>query len=234
MNSTDNDKDLEFEDILRESEEDSVRAMKEGESEWDRVFESVAYKIPKHKNKHIGVGEYKVSLTQPKHKDKQMLSRIGFFGRTLVDRYACEYQTALKVFMHKGDKPKWAVSGCVMLRDQGVCVVCGEKLSKTEIKQILPQELGGRWEEKNCVCVCKACAECWYPHRLFDRGLGRQDMLQALSVAIMERRAREYRGCKGLTERARQRLKDMAKELERRNRKVTNKAIELQLLSTRA
>lgn len=211
-----------FEDILRESETDS----KDNMDMWENRQARKQYMNAKENTK--------VELSVQRRKDKKTLSRFGFFGRTLVDRYACEYQTALRVFMHKGDKPKWAVSGCVMLRDQGVCVVCGEKLAKTEIKQILPQELGGKWEEKNCVCVCKACADCWYPHRLFDRGLGRQDMLQALSVAIMERRTREYRGCKGLTERARQRLKDMAKELEHRNRKITNKAIELQLLNARA
>lgn len=214
--------DSEFDKILQESEQDMVRQLDLWAQQTQQTNEA-------DRCREQAVTEHK--LQESRKKDQRMLDRLGFFGRTLVDKYACEFTTAQEVFFKKGHKPRWAVTACVVLRDNGKCVVCNEKIGdRWKVKRILPKELGGKWDELNCVCVCQACAECWYPHRLFDRGLGRQDMLQALCVAVLERRAREYKGCKPLTEHARARLKEMCKVVEYRNAQVTKQALEMQLV----
>jgi len=178
-----------------------------------------------------GDKRYQRMVRRSRREDKRHAKRLGFFGRTVLDKHACEFQAAQRAFEHLGAKPRWAVDGCVVLRDQGMCVVCGEKLSTGyEVKMVVPSKLGGQYEEGNCVCVCKECAKCWFPQRLWDRGLGKQDMLQALSVAVMNRRAKEYKGCKWLTEKARVRLKELEKEVGYREAQVHETALKHQLI----
>jgi 5-methylcytosine-specific restriction endonuclease McrA len=260
----DEEVDVDFDQILAESERDSVESMGlvdvSGEDEVVRFVQGLTKaehdELRSRCNVPLGqltkamlddlvsgceievydrstdVG-YQKAIRKGRRKDKVSKARLGFFGRTALDRYACEFEAVRHTFEYQGPKPRWAVDGCVILREQGKCLVCQERLSDGYVvKMVVPRQLGGRYEEQNCVCVCAECAKCWFPQRLWDRGLGKQDMLQALSVAVMERRAREYKGCKWLTEPARQRLKALAKEVEYREKKVCEKAIEEQLVKS--
>ena len=153
-------------------------------------------------------------------------------GISFIQRPACESQVAIDMFTRVYDKPRWAVDGCVTLRARGVCEVCGETVrAQGRVMQVDPSCRGGKYAENNCLYVCKHCAECWYPNKTFNHFMGPGATVHTLSVAVMERRKREFRKCKYLSPEACLRFKEMYEVERKRTIELHKKADESRIRS---
>jgi hypothetical protein len=133
--------------------------------------------------------------------DKRADKALGVGGKSsLTTRpFAHQRRAARQVFESTTNKARWAVEACALLRDQGQCQVCGESVrGKWFIRQVEPRARGGRFEEPNVIVVCRHCDECWFPYRSFNAGLGLDDTLRQLQLAILERRRRGFHDVKDL------------------------------------
>lgn len=147
--------------------------------------------------------------------DVRDLKGRAYFGRSFIQRPVCQSQLALEMLKREGEKPRWAVEGCVTLRGGGVCEVCGETVrAQGSVMQVEPTCRGGLYEEKNCLYVCRHCAVCWFPAKSFNHFMGIAATVHTLSVAVMRRRKQEYKRSKFLSPEACVRFKEMY-EVER-------------------
>lgn len=161
-------------------------------------------------------------------KTKDVMSLVG------VDwtmRFAHELHASRQMFDSRSlAKPRWCVVGCVLIRDQGKCKVCGSKLNnKWEVVQLIPAHAGGTFNELNCVTICSECGICWNKNKNFYTGLGEKVSWRRQRLYVMRRRNTNYHDCcplgvEGLEiqrklvveeERYRLMVKDEGKELER-------------------
>ena len=90
------------------------------------------------------------------------------FGDRLQD-YACDREVSRKVFEAKTPKkPRWAVRALVLLRDQGVCKVCGEEYGgRGIVVKMKPSISGGAYVEGNCMSICTHCEKVWSRNKNF-------------------------------------------------------------------
>ena len=213
--------DKEFDKVLQESAQDSQDVVAQTKGALEQMLEE-GWKVEDTTNRESTSTQRNrrsSKLSRLRKKDTRDERGRWFFGGCRLSTRAIDMKSARRVFETRGTKPRWGVVACVILRDQGVCVVCGERLRQsTEVRMVEPKCRGGEFEESNCITVCKHCAECWFPHRTFNAGLGIASTLQTLSVAIMQRRQAEFRGCKRLDAGVKERHKAMVEdELKRVN-----------------
>jgi len=152
-------------------------------------------------------------LSHLRQRDAQDARRRELFGGCVLSSKVRDSRLVQALVSGTVSRPRWALVGLVMLKSGGVCGVCGEQVKMDmQVRLVDPVCRGGEWVEENLIGVCKYCAECWYPHKTFNRGLGLKATLQTLSVAVMRRRQGEFRGVKRLDKDANERYKVMLKD----------------------
>jgi hypothetical protein len=237
----------EFDAILEESEQESVRGMSlleelsrenalvGGASSADSVesVESAACPGPRGRwvdsegvewediTQSYGTGVLKQRvgsrLAKVRKRDNREVRGKWLGQKSQLDMKACDMESVRLLMGYVEYKPHWAVDACVVMREQGVCAVCKEPVGRGYVvRMVVPRARGGEYVEDNCVCVCKHCGECWFMHKDFNVGWGRQDMLDRLCVAVMERRRRRFHGVKDLNDMGVERLKELSRVTEDR------------------
>jgi len=185
--------DSQFDDILAESEQEAKETM--------ALVEGMEFGLDDKPSSSRGVGgtvggtvgRTDTPANRPRLKGNATEWAIG------GSQWAHQHQAARKVFESKALKPMWAIEGCVLLRDQGKCRVCREGVGKQwKVVRFVAKSYGGRWTEDNCVTICKHCETCWNPRKHFVSGTGLDGDFRRLRIYVMQRRLRQYRGCKDL------------------------------------
>ena len=237
-----------FDQILAESEQESVQHMalvdelsRQNELSDMRdsgLKESGLREVPGSTNKidkdgvllvditdQTGSGRYGKSrvsahVQRKRNRDKRELSGKWMGQKSALDLKACDMESVRLLMGYVEHKPHWAVDACVVLRDQGSCVVCKEPVGKGYVvRMVVPKARDGEYTEDNCVCVCKHCGECWFMHKDFNVGFGRVDTLDRLSVAVMERRRKRFHGVKDLNDLGVERLRELRRKTEDKKRR---------------
>lgn len=145
----------------------------------------------------------RLNLTNVREKDKNRNKRSGLFGSKPIE-FAGDSEAAKMTFKSTTlRKPRWAVFGCVLLRDQGICQVCGERLRREfKVVQIIPPSSGKGFTEDNCISVCEECVICWKPAykiNIYNEGSNKYGKLKH-RLSILTRRLKGYHGCRTLSE----------------------------------
>ena len=144
----------------------------------------------------------RMSLTRARAHDRRTEDiEMHVFKLASLLGYAKHRAVARKVWdTETWQKPAWAVRGLVLLRDGGLCRMCGGRTGKdVEVRGLIPPSCGGVFCEPMCVTVCGQCVICWEKYKnFFQEG----DMLygfKKLQRLVLRRRANGYHGCKTLT-----------------------------------
>ena len=139
-------------------------------------------------------------VRKARRQDKKTEKMSGMFGNTgWLGNYAHKSKAAKVMFEGEVTKPRWAVEACVLLRDQGVCRVCGCVVkSGWVVGQLVPRNSGGLFSETNCMLMCRDCGECWHRYKNFDTGDGVEWLWLRVRESVLKRRLRCFRDCKGL------------------------------------
>jgi hypothetical protein len=91
----------------------------------------------------------------------------------------------------------WVVKALVLLRDDGLCRVCGERV-KGQTWKVLREDKEVRMKESNCFLVCKDCALC---HLTKDvGGRNRLERFKNMKLMVLKRRMKGVRDCGELKE----------------------------------
>lgn len=143
----------------------------------------------------------RVNLTNARRRDIKSQDMSGVFGFGL-DKYATHRQAAHDVLnATTTKKPRWAVTGCVLLRDQGICQICGDYVGyKFEVVQVTPNKVGGCFNEPNCLTLCGECSTCWrtsYTPKFLKGGMTELGIVKQ-KLSVLRRRTEEFHGCKTL------------------------------------
>jgi len=149
------------------------------------------------------VKDKRLNLTRTRKKDKLRNDRSGLFGSTPIE-FAVDSEVAKLVFTSRSlGKTRWGVTGCVLLRDQGVCQVCGDSVvGEFKVVQIIPNSSGYGFTEPNCITVCEQCSTCWklaYDVSFYDEGRNEYGRVKH-KLSILTRRLKGYHGCKTLND----------------------------------
>jgi len=91
----------------------------------------------------------------------------------------------------------WIIKGLVLIRDDGRCRICGERVRGNTWKVLLEsKELG--WSEDNCFLVCGDCALC---HMYKESGqTDRLKRFKGMKVFVLNRRLKRVGRCGKLRE----------------------------------
>lgn len=105
----------------------------------------------------------------------------------------------LSTICSKHKRELWCVKGMILIRDKGICRICGDRVrGNTWMVQKLDKE--GPWAEDNCYLICGQCAIC----RSGREYLGsKQERMKKIKLFILKRRYKGYGGSKELNSRAR-------------------------------
>ena len=117
----------------------------------------------------VGVGKSRVALTTERKQQKKLNKIRGVLISADYGVYACDMPVSKKVFETRDrSKPAWAVRALVLLRDQGVCQVCGDEYGRHgEVVRRKPLSADGQYDEATCVSLCVECMKVWVENRNF-------------------------------------------------------------------
>jgi hypothetical protein len=91
----------------------------------------------------------------------------------------------------------WIVKGLLLIRDDGRCRVCGERVRGNTWK-VLKEDKRKGWSEDNCYVVCKECGLC-HVNKLYG-GVDRLGRFKAMKLFVLKRRNRGVKECGSLGE----------------------------------
>lgn len=96
----------------------------------------------------------------------------------------------------KHRRKKWCSSALILLRDEGMCRLCGEGVrgNTWSIKK-LDRELG--WEEENCYLMCSQCGLV-FVNREFAGSA--KEQMQQIRLMVLNKRRKGAKGSKPLSE----------------------------------
>ena len=171
------------------------------------------------------LAKYKMKVSpgyeHARRKDKRTQERIKLFGFTGCSDYALDLNVGCQMFGQRiPNKPNWAVVACVLLRDQGLCRLCGDKVYTKrrvsyEVVQLVHWRNGGQFSEPNCVLICGECAKVWNPDKSFFLGAQFEEEFRQLCFYIAKRRGQHVKGAKGLSSDAEYRMYEMRRKQEK-------------------
>jgi len=167
--------------------------LRRAEENWLKDSEGV-------EEEYVGGGESSnfnnlVELNPKQRRDSEELVKnlLGGFRQEL-DWVPCK--TVLSDLVKKGSSKKlWIVKGLVLIRDDGLCRVCGERV-RGQTWKVVKEDKEGRWEEENCFLLCKNCSLC-HIYKEFA-GSSRVEKFQKMKLFILKRRRKGVRDCDSL------------------------------------
>jgi len=117
-------------------------------------------------------------------------------GRFVNDLEWIPESSVLSNFMKKHKREIWCVKGLVLLRDVGLCRVCGDRV-RGQTWKVVKVDKDRAWEESNCLLVCGQCAQCMISREFFGTML---EKVRQLRLFILNRRQKGTGGVKELSQ----------------------------------
>ena len=108
----------------------------------------------------------------------------------------------------------WVVKALILIRDDGRCRICGERVRGNTWKMLKEDKRGGV-EENNCFLACKECGMCHEYRQTV--GHDRLGLFKAMKLFVLKRRNKGVKGCKPLNEEGGTTLAMLRRELETRS-----------------
>jgi len=174
----------------------------------------------------------KVRLDKVRKKDKKVSLMSQLFGFVGFGEYAVDKETARRLFETRlQQKPVWAVMALVVLRDSGMCRVCGEAVStkarmkKWQVRQLVLSRDGGKYSEGNCILVCEECDKVWNPNKEFFLGGSMQSEFRKLCFYVIRRRQEGRNGALPLSAKSEQHYIAMRSEEKKWQKKQSAKIL---------
>ena len=215
----DRKKELEY---LSEVENERNRIATQIETLKRQVYQLTTKKMELDKEWREGILSVQATQCKPVEVSRDLI------GRFVVDLSWVPCRSTVDNVFSKELRYLWCVKSLVILRDKGVCRVCGDKVRGNTWKVLKLVEEDG-WKTTNCFLVCSQCALC-RGSKFFD-GEGVVKM-KALKRFILRRRRSGYGGSKKLSMYGMSVLKALSEEKEviggvRVSRKVVEKLVNM-------
>ena len=142
------------------------------------------------------------NLSRLRQKDQKIVELAEMRGFVGYGSFVWDKETAKEIIKARSlNKPRWAVIGCVLLRDAGVCQICGDRVSSEfQVVQMTPTKLGGWFSEPNCLTLCGECNKCWrssYTPKYLKHGMNALGVVKQ-KLSVLNRRINMFHGCKQL------------------------------------
>ena len=179
-------------DVLNKEEVSSAfdQMMLEGERECAQDVAGCVYELEPEPE----VPLVPVKNTQPKRTKVEYADNLrGRFIKAL--EWVPERCVVSSVFS-KVRRQLWCVKGLVLLRDVGICRICGEKVrgNTWKIGKVFSEEA---WDERNCFLMCGQCALC---RGSKEFGLtDKVEKMQRIKLFVLKRRRKGVQGVKELS-----------------------------------
>ena len=139
-------------------------------------------------------------LAEARIKDKRLREMAEVYHMATLLGFANDKSVAKRLWESRTwNKPDWATIALVILRDGGLCRLCGDRVGRQPIVEcIVPPADGGGFSEPMCLTLCRHCAECWDRYKNFFH---EQDFMlgfKRLQRFVLGRRLKNHHGVKGL------------------------------------
>jgi len=119
-------------------------------------------------------------------------------------------ESVLTTICSKHNRELWCVKGMVLIRDKGVCRVCGDRVrGNTWVLQKV--EKAGPWSEDNSFLMCGQCAKCRYIREMLGSKVER---MKKIKLYTLNRRYKGYRATSKLSDKAREVMLKLKRENE--------------------
>uniref|UniRef100_A0A6M3KA68 Uncharacterized protein n=1 Tax=viral metagenome TaxID=1070528 RepID=A0A6M3KA68_9ZZZZ len=191
--------DLEEHKRLEMPEVFVVGSPNNGEEVQERVWKQPKRGGVKKPPSSLSGSGFRTAHQRYKRRDKGAVE-FSTFGEYAADKHSARFLFE----SHSEMKQRWAVCACVLLRDAGVCRVCGEQVDinsapLARLVVLLGPRDENRFSELSCVLVCHNCAICWYEKNWFLYGKTSAAWI-TMQYKIMRRRLHRYKKCQTLND----------------------------------
>jgi hypothetical protein len=149
------------------------------------------------------------SKERKKRRSSEEVSR-DLIGRFVVDLNWVPCRSTVDNVFSKELKHLWCVKSLVMLREKGVCRICGDRVrgNTWKVVKLMEEE---RWSTDNCYLVCSQCAMCKGSRYFEGSGVGK---MKEVKTFVLKRRRKGYGGSGRLSMYGRSVLKALLEEKE--------------------
>ena len=140
------------------------------------------------------VGEVGEVRKKGKRRSSEEVSR-DLIGRFVVDLSWVPCRSTVDRVFSKELNQLWCVKSLVVLRDKGVCRICGDRVrgNTWKVVKLIDED---RWGTENCYLMCSQCAMC--KGSKYFEGSGVKKM-KSVKRFVLKRRRKGYGGCKRLS-----------------------------------